>query len=392
MNFKNLLPSNLVGTRWQQFFDAIQWYVYEFKTNKLSILKNKFNPSENLESDKDNLRDLVQRKGYRIVEGDGYTSTLEFFKRRSLNLPTEIQWALSDKAYKYIFKSFWIYNTSYALGLESAENLSQLIPYTNFQTSVVTDDLFLDPENDIIYYYQVVDGITLPVPNPPIQTGLNPAFLDTPEFPYLDYKSLNEITNHFLLSYFFYTVEEKDVFISYASAKSLYETVQQMHRLKEVPHYRPEMIVKLKTDGSVWSKTYYSYDKNPSKTSFLQSKYFTDTFINLAYIQFGSKPYTDLELVTSITEVNELITELVVDDCFNTFNIENYSIDLEYIMLEYGKFIEGNDLISGNLILSFSEIALLNFNREVIMYIKLPTINFYEFMFSSIKLSIQYEE
>ena len=391
MNFKNLLPSNLVGTRWQQFFESLQWYVNEFKVNKLSILKNKFNPSENIESDKDNLRDLVQRKGYRIIEGDGYTSTLEYFKRRALNLPIEIQWALSDKAYKYIFKSFWLNNTTYALGLESG-TISQLIPYTNFQTSVVTDDLILDPESDIIYYYQTVDGVTLPVPNPTIQTGLPPAFLDTLEFPYLDYRSLSEITNHFLLSFFFYTVEEKDVFITYSSAKSLYETVQQMHRLKEVAHYRPELTVNLKTDGSLWSKTYYSYNKDSNKTSYLQSKYFTDTFINLAYIQFGSKPYTNLELVTSITEVNELITELVVDDCFNTYNVENYSIDLEYIMLEYGKMVTGSDLNSGDLILSFSEIALLNFNREVIMYIKLPSINFYEFMLSSIKLSIQYEE
>ena len=61
-------------------------------------------------------------------------------------------------------------------------------------------------------------------------------------------------------------------------------------------------------------------------------------------------------------------------------------------MLEYGKMVTGSDLNSGDLILSFSEIALLNFNREVIMYIKLPSINFYEFMLSSIKLSIQYEE
>jgi hypothetical protein len=391
MKFKNLLPSNLVGTRWEQFFDVIQWYVQEFKTNKISILKNKFNPSENLESDKDNLRDLVQRKGYQIIEGDGYTSTLEFFKRRALNLPTEIQWALSDKAYKYIFKSFWIYNTTFSLGLETGE-IDQLISYTSFQTSVVTDDLILDPESNIIYYYQVVDGVTLPVPNPPIQTGLNPAFLDTPEFPFLDFKSLSEITNHFLLNYFFYTVEEKDVFISYASAKSLFETVQQMHRLKEVPHFRPDLSIKLKIDGSVWSKTYYSYDKDSTKTSYLQSKYFTDTFINVAYIQFGSKPYTNLELVSSITEVNELITELVIDDCFNTSNVDNYSIDLEYIMLEYGKLITGGDLVSGDLILSFSEIALLNFDRQVIMYIKLPTINFYEFMFSSLKLSIRYEE
>ena len=391
MKFRNLLPSNLLGTRWEQFFDAIQWYIDQFKINKVSILKNKFNPLENIESDKDNLRDLVQRKGYTIIEGDGYTSTLEYFKRRALNLPIEIQWALSDKAYKYIFKSFWLYNTTYSLGLETGE-IDQLVPYTNFQTSVVTDDLILDPESDIIYYYQVIDGVVTAVPNPPIQTGLLPAFLDTPEFPYLDYKSLSEITNHFLLSFFFYTVEEKDIFISYSSAKSLYETVQQMHRLKEVPHFRPELVIKLKEDGSVWNKTYYSYDRDSTKTSYLQSKYFTDTFINLAYIQFGSKPYTNLELVTSITRVNELITELVVDDCFNTSNIENFSIDLEYVMLEYGKIVTGNDLNSGDLILAFSEIALLNFNREVIMYIRLPTINFYEFMFSSLKLSIRYEE
>lgn len=390
MNFKKLLPSNLLGTRWEQFFEVIQWYVDLFKTNHLSKLKNKFNPEDSIESDKNNLRDLVQRKGYKIIEGDGYASTLEYFKRRVLNLPIEIQWALSDKAYKYIFKSFWLNSTTYALGLEGGETLAQLIPYTSFQTSVVTDDLILDPENDIIFYYEIVDGITLPVPNPPTQTGLTPAFLDTEDFPYLDYKSLSEITNHFLLDYFFYTVEEKDVFMTYSTAKSLYETVQQMHRLKEVPHYRPILNVKLKDNGEVWKKTYYSYDKNPDKTSFLESKYFASSFINLAYLQLGSKPYADLDLLTSITEVNELIIEYIVDDYFNTFNVENFSIDLEYIMLEYGKLV--TNFTNGVPIYSFSEIALLDSSRNVILYIKLPEINFYDFMFSSLKLSIRYDE
>lgn len=389
MNFKKLLPSNLLATRWEQFFDMIQWYVYQFKTNHFSKLKNKFNIEQNLESDKDNLRDLVQRKGYRIVEGDGYTSTLEYLKRRASNLPTEIQWAVSEKAYKYIFKSFWLNCTTYALGLESAE-LSQLVPYTSFQTSVVSEDLFLDPETDIIFYYQTIDGVTLPVPNPPTQTGLSPAFLDTEEFPYLDYKSLSEITNHFLLDYFFYTVEEKDVFMTYSSAKSLYETVQQMHRLKEVPHYRPNLNIKLNNDGSVWTKTYYSYDKNPSKTSFLQSKYFTDGFVNVGYVQLGSKPYANLDLLTSITEVNELIIEYAVDDYFNTSNIENFSIDLEYIMLEYGKLV--TNFSTGITIPSLSEIAILNQTRDVICYIKLPEINFYELMLYSLKISIRYNE
>ena len=64
MKLKNLTPKNLIGTKWEDFFQAIDNYFTDFKNYKIAILKNKFVTTTD---DKVNLRDLVKQKGYNIT-------------------------------------------------------------------------------------------------------------------------------------------------------------------------------------------------------------------------------------------------------------------------------------------------------------------------------------
>lgn len=389
MKYKNLLPSNLIGTRWEQFAATLESFISELKINHFSKLKNKFNPEEALPSDLDNLRDLVERKGYKLIEGDGYSSSLEYHKRRAICLPIEIKWNLSETGYAYLFKSFWLLCKAYTLVVEEINLISQLFPYTSIISNIVINqnELLLDQESDLVYYYIEFENVEIPVPNPPIQTGLPILYLDTEEFPNLDITATDQITNHFLLSFSFYVVEEKDVWLSYNTAKALFETVQQMHRLKEIPHFRPEITVNINTNGTVWKKQFISYDKDSTKISYLETKYFTDNFTNATVIQFGSQPYANLENLTNISGVNKLISQSTIINDFNIIESNPYSLKLEHIITEFKKFLNENTTV-----FTFSEIAILNSSNQVIFYIKHPEINFYEFMYSNLKLEIRYEE
>lgn len=377
MNVSNLLPSNLKNTRWDQFFKAVWSYLQDFKNVKISKLKNKFNPEEAISSDLDNLKDLLQRKGYTLIEANGYTSSLEYHKRRALSIPTEILWHTSKKSYNSILKSFWFLGTTYSLAYSLT---NEYLPIAEYDTNANTfiEYLMLDQESDIIYYY---NGIT-PVPNPPIETNLPEAFLDDDvNFGTLDYAISYLGSNHFLLNYKFYVVEDKDVFISYNTAKSLYETVLQAHRLKEVPHYRPELNIYVNNTNTIQIKSYSTYDKDQTKNSNIQSLFSSSGNLNLlTSIKIGVGKYVNIN--NSITNVSQPIGEFLITQ-FNVSNQNVYTITLEYKISEYGKLLDKDN----NSINYFSELLFL-YESTNIMYCTFPTIYFYEKMYSSLKINV----
>lgn len=377
MEYKELLPKNLKKTRWAQFFEALQSYLNEVKKEKLSVLENKFVPEK---SNKENLKDLIERKGYKAIENEGFTSTLEFFKRRVECLPIEIKNLLSKKCYKYVLKSFWLKGEVHGLeldfdgfyypaifeGLNSTDNEAQL----------------LDQEVDVIFYFV---GPT-PVPNPPIPTFKPPLFLDTFQFPNLDLDSMRSLTNHFLIDIDFYVVEDKNVFLSKETSKVLFETIEQTHRLKEVPHYRPVIDFKVKTDSSVWEKEYTTYDFDITKNSKKEAVYIKDNFSLVQYVQIGDEPYPTLN--NSINQVNVNVRIYSVSGVFDIIEQSVSGIQLEYKIREYGRLEKS----FGNPIYQFSEIALLNENFEAIAYCKFPRIHLYEEMYTSLKIIVYAED
>lgn len=374
MKFTTLLPKNLIGTRWEEFIDAIDEYLQKFKTEKMLPLANKFVPEE---SDKTNLRDLVSRKGFKLIEADGYASSIEYFKRRAKTLPTEILWALSTKCYEYVLKSFWFNGKTYSLEIDLD---GFYYPKTDIkdQNSLTTDIQYLDQEVDIINYY--LNG--LPVPNPPIKTFLPALFLDTDEFHHLDRDDQRKNSNHFLIDFGFNVVEDKDLFISENTAKALYETVGQIHRLKETPHYRTLLPFTFNTDGSVRKRKYTTYDFDSTKESYMETVYIQSNFSLVAYVELGSNPYPTLS--NNISRVNVPVGIIPIS---GTFEIVDYSVSglvAEYLIKEYGNL----SITGGTEVFSFSELALLDEDFKTIAYAKFPEINYYEPMYTSMKLIV----
>lgn len=375
MKLKNLLAKNLVNTKWGSFSEALDEYLQSFKINKIGLLKNKYIPEQ---SDKVNLRDLIQRKGYNLVEVDGYASTLEYFKRRGQTISTEIAWLLSNKCYKYVLKSFWLKGRVYPLLLDKEVSYyypQLVITNVNTQTSS-TEIQTLDQESDIIYYF--LDGE--PVPNPPIKTNLAELFLDTDEFLTLDYDENKYGTNHFLINYGFNLIEEKDVFISVNTSKALFETVNQIHRIKEVPHYRVDLPIFINSNKSIFKKQYISYDADATKTSYVESIYIQSNFELARYIQIGQSSYPVLN--ESITRVSVPIGLFAISGVFNIVNQSVSGLEVEYNIEENGRLN-----MNGDAFYNYSEVMVLDYEYKPIVYAKFPKVNFYDQMYSSLKFN-----
>lgn len=376
MKLKNLTPKNLIGTKWYSFLDALDEYLKTFKENKITLLKNKFLPDY---SDKVNLRDLVARKGYDLIEADGYASTSEYFKRRVKSLPTEISWLLSTKCYQYILKSFWFNGTAYGLRLDKTDGY--YYPQTqilNINSDYI--DVFyqtLDQESDIIYYF--IGGT--PVPNPPVETNQPLLTLDSDLFLTLDFDENKLGSNHFLVRYGFNLVEDYNVFISYNTAKALYETVDQVHRLKEIPHYEVNLNLYINTNKSVFRQKFVSYDMDSTKESYLESIYIQSNFSLIKYIQLGSGSYP-MDGTFNFTSVSIPVATFGVSG-FTIINQSVSGLEIESKIEEYGKL----GAPSGESIYSFSEVMAYDYLFKPIAYVRFPKVNYFEHMLTSLKLN-----
>lgn len=377
MKLKNLTPKNLKGSRWEDFFQAIDNYFTDFKNNKISILKNKFAKNS---SDKDNLRDLVKQKGYNVIELNGYSSTLEYIQRRSDSLPIEILWLLSETCYKYILKSFWYYGNIYGLfgdptGYYFPIDISLTV------SSIAAKVPLLDQEMDIIYYYYK----DVPVPNPPEQTFLPAIFLDMDDPPFLDMDFKGNATNHFVIEYSFHKAESLDVFVSENTSRALYDTVSQVHRLKETPHFRVLLPFTVYTNGEVKEFNYSSYE-NENEISIVKTIYLGGNFNLLTYIEVGDSYHPVID--NTITNCKQSLGIIPISQVF-TINSQSVSgVDIEYKIKEYGKF--ANDL--NEIIYSFSEITFLDNDLKPIAYMRFPKITWYNKMYSSIHLKMSCQD
>lgn len=373
MKLKNLTPKNLKGSRWEDFFQAIDNYFTDFKNNKISILKNKFAKNS---LDKDNLRDLVKQKGYNVIELNGYSSTLEYIQRRSDSLPIEILWLLSETCYKYILKSFWYYGNIYGLfgdptGYYFPIDISLTV------SSIAAKVPLLDQEMDIIYYYYK----DIPVPNPPEQTFLPAIFLDMDDPPFLDMDFKGNATNHFVIEYSFHKAESLDIFVSENTSRALYDTVSQVHRLKETPHFRVLLPFTVYTNGEVKEFNYSSYE-NQNEISIAKTIYLGGNFNLLTYIEIGDSYHSVID--NTITNCKQSLGIIPISQVF-TINSQSVSgVDIEYKIKEYGKF--AND--SNEVIYSFSEVTFLDNDLKPIAYMRFPKITWYNKMYTSVHFKI----
>lgn len=374
MKLKNLTPKNLIGTKWEDFFQALDNYFVDFKNYKIAILRDKFKTDTD---NKDNLRDLVKQKGYNIIELNGYTSTLEYIQRNATNIPKQILYLLSDTCYKYILKNFWYFGNVYGL-LKDPDGYYYKNNVLTTISSISKEPQLLDQEVDIIYYY----NNTTPVPNPPIKTYKPAIFLDDENAPNLDMDDVRDGTNHFLIEYGFYKCESKDLFCSENTSRALYESVSQVHRLKEIPHYRVRLPITINTNGSVNKKEYPCYDGKDENTSSLCSIYLQGNFNTVDYIQIGSsyQPIID----NTITGCKIPIGIIPINELFEVNDRSASALDIEYKIQEYKKL----EIPSGETIYKFSEITFLDSGLNAVAYCRLPEINLYSEKYSGIRLQV----
>lgn len=374
MKLKNLTPKNLIGTKWEDFFQAIDNYFTDFKNYKIAILKNKFVTTTD---DKVNLRDLVKQKGYNIIELNGYSSTLEYIQRRATNIPLEILYLLSETCYKYILKSFWYYGFVYGLVEDPDGYYYRDEPATTI-SSISKEPQLLDQEVDVIYYYNGDN----PVPNPPIKTYQPAIFLDDEIAPNLDMDDIRDGTNHFLIEYGFYKCESKDVFCSENTSRALYDTIKQVHRLKEVPHYRAILPFTLNTNGSINTKEFQSYDGLQENISSVKTIYIQGNFNVVNFIEVGSSYHNIID--NTITSCKVPIGVIPVNEIFLVNDRSASGLNIEYKIQEYNKF----KIPSGVNIYKFSEITFLDEDLNAVAYSTFPEINFYSEKYSGIKIEI----
>jgi len=375
MKLKNLTPKNLKGSKWEDFFQAMDNYFQDFKNNKIVILKNKFIIKES--TDKDNLRDLIKQKGFKIIELNGYSSTLEYIQRRAESTPVEILWLLSETCYKQILKSFWYYGNIYGL-FHDPTGYFFPIDITLMVSSVAAEIPLLDQEVDIIYYYY--KGI--PVPNPPQETFKPAIYLDMEDPPYLDMDFKGNATNHFVIEYSFYKTESKDIFVSENTSRALYDTVNQVHRLKEVPHYRTLLDFTVDISGNIIETNYSSYgDEN--EISICKTIYLGSNFNLVNYIEVGDSYHPVID--NTIIGCKQSLGVIPINQVF-TINSQSASgIDLEYKIKERGKFQN----TSNEVIYSFSELTFLDDSLNPIAYMTFPKITWYEKMYTSVHFKVK---
>ena len=371
----NLLPIQLKNDKlWNSFFETLEEVYFNLEDEQISKLKNKYNLDFlNLE----NLTDLILKQGSIISSYAGYTSTVEFFRRRANSVIVEITYRHSYKAYEYLLKSYYmkgritsLRNTSKGyVGLYNLEGIEFI-------------EIVADREKDLIEYYI---GLT-PVPFPPPQTGNPPLYADTfldsfDLFPVTaDVQEFTDYSNILMIEISFIVIESVDVFSSVETMKSLYEQVQHYKKMRHLIRFQANIDIPL---NSLTTREKVYTDYTQTLLSSTKSIHFGD-LSTAKKIQIGKGRYLNLTDGSSGVQI-PIFTDLIK----NKFLAFVKTIDrllIESIKSESSYFLDN----SSNKVLQFSEVAILDENDIVLVYAYFPDVIFYEKMFSSIKFDFYF--
>lgn len=384
MNYKKLLPSNLRGTRWGAWADVIGSVMDQLKTEVFNKLKYKYDPEN---SDRENLEDLITRRGFPLLVHDGFASSDTYLQRRNEALTTERLYRTGRESYRHILKSFYLLGYAYSLRKNSFNQL--VIVRTPIEDLSSRSSLFyvMDQESDIIYYYEGGN----PVPNPPISTGLPTLYLDSEALPeesrilYLDSNEVRDYTNHFVMEFKFLLIEEEDVFMSDEFAESLYKTAIESKRSKEVVHFQPKLEINLVT-STITTKWFNTYDG--LMASAMKWVHLTGNLSQVVKIQIGrGRDYDVFTTLVSTGVKTPVETYTPLATYFNIIDHTTTHLEVEYWIYEYSKIAPIASPTSP--VLEISEIALLNSTNTVIAYAYFPTIFFRPEMYTSIAFDIK---
>lgn len=385
MNYRRLLVSGLRNTRWGDFIEALGELITQFKKEKLTRFVNKFKIEE---TDEENLKDLITFRGFPLYILSGYTSSIQYLRRRNRALTFERLYRVGAKSYDYVMKSFWLKGNVFPLRKTDQDVFKVVRNPVESINSDAANFFVSDQEMPIIQYY--IEGV--PVPNPPIETELPVLLSDSEDLPVdqriltLDSNEVRDYTNHFVIEYEFLVIEDEDVFQSQYTATAFSRTVNDSKRLKEVVHFQPRISIPLISGyGTVNTVEFQSYDR--LMTSEQKTIWLTGGFEDVAAVQLGKGRAYEIGM-TPITECN-LPIDTYGPPLSGYFNVVEQTSDkffIEYLSFEYSKLgIAATGAVSGaSEVLSFSEVSLLNVSGDVLAYSYFPTVNLDPDMYSSV--------
>lgn len=387
-DFKKLLIKSLRQTRWGDLANAFQDIISELKSDKLSKLKYKFDVQN---SGEENLKSLIVNSGFPLYIYSGFTSSLEYLKRRAESLVYERLYRGGALSYLYIMKSFFLKGGVYSLRSDEQKIFRVIRNPLESINSQAFEYFLSDQALPFIYYY---DGVN-PVPNPPIETGLPDLYSDSDDMAgasrilFLDINEIRDYTNHFVIEYEFLKIEDENVFQSSYTALAFEKTVNYSKREKEVAHFQPLIKVPLMMDKSVNEIVFTSYDdllQSSEKTIWV-----TGDLSQVNKVQIGRGRNYDID----INPVNQcsipLITYTPVSAYFNEIDRSVSGLHIESNIYEYSKLgISATGAVSGEVaITNFSEVAFLDNTNNLIAYAYFPSVNLTDTMYSSVCFDVR---
>ena len=353
VRYADYLPKRLKGTRWEQLIDVTQTLIEDFLEEKIYRLKYRYDYRKaNIEEKKD----TIFKQGYDLPSYDGYTETEDYIDRQSQNLIKQIKNKTTSKAYDYMYYIFNLIGTVYPMRYGDGV----LRPAKNIGATFETPDreiLFFDQDLPFIQFY-INNDPTMPFPdNPPIDTGLPTLYFDSEDDPDPLAQALNfdgneevEYSSHFLLTYNNKLAETTTAFITEETARAIYESVIQLKKMIEVPHFQYGLVFKFNpynVTPNIREEQYITADRQGTASVFSLVVSPDDSLINVTKVQFGIGGYSTL--TNSITGVQVPSTEPIPVSKFDIISQNDDTLVWEDVMEEYGKFTIDNELFQSTI-------------------------------------------
>lgn len=353
IRYSEYLPRYLKGTRWEQIIDTTQTLVEDFFNEKVNRIKDRYDYKKaNIEEKKD----TVYKQGYDLPSYDGYTETENYIDKQSQNLIKQIKNKTTAKSYDYMYYVFNLVGKVYPLRFTNGF----LRPAKNIGATFETPDrdiLFFDQDLPFIQFY-INNDITQPFPdNPPIETGLPTLLFDSadeedPLVQALNFDGNNQVeySSHFILSYNNKLAETPTSFITNETARAIYESVIQIKKMREVPHFQYSLAFKFNSYNVIPNpreEQYITSDMKSTASVFSIIVSPEDSLINVTKVQFGIGEHTVLN--NTITGVKVPSTEIISVSKFDLISQNDDSLIWEDVLEEYGKFTIDNELFQSTI-------------------------------------------
>jgi hypothetical protein len=360
--YKKFLPAIMRNTRWGDLITVFQNIVDDLKTEKINLLKNKFNLDLMTQ---DELFDTASEFGFDLLSLDGYTSSEYFLRREVSTIVPRIKSKNTRTGYKYIFYNFNLTGDVYPILLSKNvwyplnDAWLPLDQYWDDTTIIYVQDFTIDPD--------IPDTLDS-------STGLWISTLDQTQLNYVILRVL-------LISYKPKYIETTSEFISVNTQKVFYNDVLQMKRITEIPYFEHRLEIETNCSGVISTRTYTDYANTISADmKSIMIGNCSSGLLPVNFARIGNSAHTTLN--SSITSVASLVGDLRTGSS-GTLGMLQYIEDNKI-----NQFYARKELTNKNTFPTFSEISLHNANSGCLYYSSFPKVHWDSKQFANVLFKI----